>query len=333
MRLISMTNAEQLAAWQPDEMALPPTDFARHAPDAHCVLESDAGEIAARCSLWWRNTPPHPGHCLGVIGHYTARDARAAHALLQHAARQLAARGCTLAVGPMDGNTWRHYRLLSERSIDEHDDEPPFFLEPDNPDEWPQHFSGGGFAPLAHYLSAINDDLSLEDPCAARITQRLEAANVRIRSLDMSRLEAEMALIYAVAAIGFRHNLLYTPIEQAEFLELYRPLLPYVCSELVLIAEQRGQPVGFSFTLPDWLQEKRGQRCDTVIMKTLAVLPGRNYAGLGSILAARTQRVARDLGYGRIIHALMHEGNNARNLSARYNARPFRRYTLYSRLL
>ncbi len=329
MRLITVTDAEQLAAWQHDEMALPPADFACHAPDAHCVLASDMSEITARCSLWWRDPPPHPGHRLGVIGHYAAREVEAAHALLQSAIEQLAAHGCTLAVGPMDGNTWRRYRLLSEHLMDE----APFFLELDNLDEWPQHFLSSGFAPLAHYLSALNDDLTHEDPRAARIEQRLNAADVRIRSLDMNRLSEEMSFIYDVAVVAFRRNFLYTPIEQAEFLKMYQPLLPFVRPEMVLIAEHRGRPVGFSFSLPDWLQQKRERLCDTVIMKTLAVLPGRDYAGLGSALAARTQRIACELGYRRIIHALMHEGNNSRNLSVRYNARPFRRYTLYSRQL
>ena len=36
------------------------------------------------------------------------------------------------AVGPLDGSTWRRYRLVTERGV-----EPPFFMEPDNPDDWP----------------------------------------------------------------------------------------------------------------------------------------------------------------------------------------------------
>lgn len=333
MRFITATNAQQLEAWRHDgiagDMALSPDDFARHAPGAHCLMEDGAGDIAARCSLWWRDTPLHHDYRLGVIGHYAARDARTAQALLQHAVEHLAERGCTLAVGPMDGNTWRRYRLLSERLADE----PPFFLEPDNPGDWPQHFLSSGFAPLAYYVSALNNDLNHEDPRASRIARRLDKMCVRIRSLDTSRLEDEMRLIHAVACVSFRRNFLYTPIEQADFLEMYRPVLPLVRPELVLIAEHNGQPVGFSFALPDCLQEKRGRRCDTVIMKTIAVLPGRHYAGLGNVMAVHTQRIARELGYQRIIHALMHEGNNSRNLSARYNARPFRRYTFYARPL
>lgn len=71
---------------------------------------------------------------------------------------------------------------------------------------------------------------------------------------------------------------------------------------------------------------------DTVIIKTVAVLPGRAYAGLGNVLVARVQAIAYALGYRRAIHALMHDSNNSRNLSDRY-ARSIRRYTLYARKL
>jgi L-amino acid N-acyltransferase YncA len=69
---------------------------------------------------------------------------------------------------------------------------------------------------------------------------------------------------------------------------------------------------------------------DTVIVKTVAVLPGRRLAGLGNVLVARCQQAARALGFRRAIHALMHESNNSRNLSAHY-AKPFRRYTIFAR--
>jgi hypothetical protein len=53
-------------------------------------------------------------------------------------------------------------------------------------------------------------------------------------------------------------------------------------------------------------------------------------AGLGNVLVARCQQAARALGFRRAIHALMHESNNSRNLSAHY-AKPFRRYTIFAR--
>jgi hypothetical protein len=53
---------------------------------------------------------------------------------------------------------------------------------------------------------------------------------------------------------------------------------------------------------------------------------------LGSLLLAACQRTARQLGYTRAIHALMHEQNISRNLSRRY-ADPIRRYALFGKAL
>ncbi|MBV9712853.1 MAG: hypothetical protein JO011_18285, partial [Ktedonobacteraceae bacterium] len=111
---------------------LTPRTLERSRADAHWILEGDDGGIQARCSLWWKNVPQLPDQRIGLIGHYAAYDTASAVSLLQLACKELARQGCTLAVGPMDGSTERRYRLLSERGT-----EPPFFLEPDNPDDWP----------------------------------------------------------------------------------------------------------------------------------------------------------------------------------------------------
>ena len=96
-----------------------------HRPDAHIIVFGAGDRLGARCSLWWTGPPPLEHHRLGVIGHYAADDDGAARRLLDAAAGRLAEAGCTLAVGPMDGNTWRRYRFIVERGA-----EPPFFLEP-----------------------------------------------------------------------------------------------------------------------------------------------------------------------------------------------------------
>lgn len=304
-----------------------PQVLLRHAPDEHWLLVNDDGAPSARASLWWKNAPPHAMHQLGIIGHFAATDARAGCELLQHAVARLAECGCTLAVGPMDGNTWRRYRLVTERGV-----EPPFFLDPDNPPDWPTHWTGAGFAPLASYFSALNPDLTREDPQVARAGERLSRLGVRLRPLNTADLEADLRRIYAVSARAFTANLLYTPLSEADFLAQYTALRDRMKPELTLLAELGGEVVGYVFTLPDWQQAARGEAVDTVIVKTVAVLPERRCAGLGAWLVAETQRAARALGYRRAIHALMHESNNSLNLSGRY-ATPFRRYTLFGKEL
>ena len=304
-----------------------PADLVRYAPDAHWCLTGEDGEAAGRCSLWWRHTPSLPGQRVGLIGHYAARDAMAAGRLLSHACAQLTARGSTLAVGPIDGSTWRRYRLIVERGR-----APIFFLEPDHPDDWPGHFRDTGFAPLAYYRSAINTDLSCCDARIPEIARRLAVRDVRIRTLDPRAFEDELRRIYAISASSFRDNLLYTPLGETEFIAQYRSLRPHVRPELILIAERRDAPIGFIFAVPDLLQARRGEPTDTVIIKTIAVLPEHSGDGLGGLLMARCQETARELGYTRAIHALMHEGNRSGRISGHY-ARTLRRYALFARTL
>lgn len=297
-----------------------------HVPDDHIAV-MDGGSLVARCSCWWTTGPQMLGERLGVIGHYAARDRAASTELLARACGALADAGCTLAIGPMDGNTWRRYRFITERG-----EAPPFFLEPDNPDDWPTHWTASGFAPIATFTSAANDDLSVEDMRSEAARDSLRDAHVSLRTFDHSRADEELRRIFSLSLTAFSRNFLYTPISEPEFMAGNRALLPYVRPELVLMAERAGDLVGFMFALPDMLQVRRGEAIDTVVLKTMAVDPSCRGLGLGGVLMDDVQRTARALGFRRAIHALMHESNKSRTLSDRY-ARTIRRYTLFSKPL
>ncbi len=289
--------------------------------DEHWVCLNKADEIVARCSLWWRQTPPYEAQRIGLIGHFAADDCAAAHELLTVACAELKRHDCTMAVGPMDGSTWQSYRVVTERGA-----APPFFLEPDTPDEWAQYFGQGGFAPLAEYFSTIIPDLRVRHPRLDDIAASL--SRVTIRAAHRTGLADELRHIYAVAAIAFQPNFLYTPISEEDFLAQYEPLRPYLQPELVLLAEHEGRAVGFLFALPDFAQTQRGETMDTFIVKTVAALP--EYSGLGSLLVARSHEVGASLGFRRAIHALMHEDNKSRRISRHYS-QPLRRYALFGK--
>lgn len=325
--LIETEQQQEAFLHAPGMPALAPATVAQQKPEAMLLHSSRHGAVLARCSLWWSRAPLHETHRVGLIGHYAALDDAAAAPLLQRACALLTERGCTMAVGPMDGNTWQSYRLLTERGT-----EPVFFLEPDNPDSWPQHFTLNGFTPLAQYYSALVTDLSLADPRLSEIAERMNALGVVLRPLRADDFVNEMARIYAVSEISFQRNFLYTPIPCDEFIAQYAVIRPHVQPDLVLLAEHAARPVGFVFALPDLTQARRGENINTAIIKTVAVLPEARFKGLGSLLVARSHIIAREAGFRRVIHALMHEDNRSRNISAHY-ARPLRRYTLYARSL
>ncbi len=295
--------------------------------DAHWILEGDDG-IQARCSLWWKSVPQLPDQRIGLIGHYAACDTAAAISLLQLACKELARQGCTLAVGPMDGSTERRYRLLSERGT-----EPPFFLEPDNPDDWPGHFTASGFTPLAHYYSTMHVGFGREDARISILEDQLAAEGVILRHLDMDYFEDELRNIYPLVASSFRDNFLASPISEEDFLEMNRGLCPYIQPELILLAECEDHIVGFAFAVPNWLQAQRGEGIDMLVLKTLAVHPAYRGKGLSTLLSERLGTVAYDLGYRRSIHALMHEKNISRTMSQARDTQIIRRYTLFAQNL
>jgi GNAT superfamily N-acetyltransferase len=339
LSIVSVATAAQEQQFCRLEPTLAPSQLNKWQADQHLLACLD-GHAVARCSLWWRSAPFVQGETVGCIGHYAATDRTGARMLLAAASTQLASAGCTLAVGPLDGSTFRAYRFVTRRSY-QGEPLPRFVFEPDNPDAWPADFIGAGFGPYAEYISALapltGPDLQLE-----HLTARLEAQGIRLRGLDpaifdrstagQNAFDQEMARMYPLVMTAFAANPLFTPVSYEEFAAQYAPVRLLLAPRLVMLAERAGELVGFLLALPDFAQAQRGEAIDTVVLKTLAVLPGLAGMGLGSLLTAAVHTHAYDLGYRRAIHALMHVENRSRRISA-HTALPFRGYTLFGHAL
>ncbi|PTY01466.1 N-acetyltransferase [Verrucomicrobia bacterium LW23] len=314
----------------PDVSTLEPLKreiLASHDCDMHLVVATETEH--ARASLWWTHVPQMEGRRPGTIGHFAATGPIAAAAVLDEASRLLRQAGCTCAVGPMDGTTWRKYRFVTDLRGERDSAEPPFMLEPQNPDDYPKWFMQNGFAPLAQYSSTLVTDLEREDPRADRARARLAAGGIEIRAMDPARFDADLEAVYHLSCQSFTQQYLYTPIDLPHFLALYQPLRARMVAEMVLLAWQGATLVGYLFGIPDLTQAQRGLQVNTAIIKTLAILPARAFAGLGAVLVNEFHRRARAMGMTRCIHALAHEGNaRSQNISSFFGER-MRGYTLY----
>lgn len=319
---------------------LTPSQYGQGKADLHLLALVD-GQVVARCSLWWSSVPVVPQARVGCIGHYAAHHRAAAHALLTRACEHLAAAGCTLAVGPLDGSTFRAYRFVTDEALQGDNTRPPFLLEPMNPPAWPGDFLAAGFTPWSEYLSDLAP-LHSPDPQLESRTSALAAQGIHLRELDpaifsgtaasVAAFDRELARIYPLVMTAFANNPLFTAISYAEFHAQYAPVRLLLSPGLVALAERDGELVGLLFALPDFAQAQRGENIDTVILKTLAVLPSLAGMGLGSLLTAKVHTQAHLLGYRWAIHALMHAHNRSRRISA-HTAQPFRTYTLFARSL
>src|SRR5262245_13107353 len=205
-RPVEVIRAEDQARFCRLEPQLDHAAVERQFPGAMWMLE-DGGMVTARCSLWWADTPEYLGHQVGYVGHYAVTDPEAAPHLLRLACEELVQKGCTLAIGPIDGNTWQRYRFITERGS-----EPLVFLEPDNPDERPKQSTDFGFTPLADYYSAVTTGLTANDPRLEGTAERLRDAGITIHTLDPARRDEELRRAHALSLVSFRNNFLYTPI-------------------------------------------------------------------------------------------------------------------------
>ena len=270
--------------------------------------------ICKDIGLWWSEVPAYKNHRVGCLGGFQQITPEQ----LEECEEKLRQAGCTLAIGPMMGNTWRTHRAVIESNGSE-----PFLLEPFTPPALAQRFREAGYEELMTYSSSIID---LEKTAGdfSGIVARMAREKVVIRPLEMSDLENELCAIHQLSVEAFRENFLYVSISQEEFLTMYLKYAPILSPSCAFLAECEGRLAGFVFGYP---QEK------TIVVKTLAVLPERRFAGLGTLLVSTMQEAARKEGCEHAIHALQREDNQSLRISQRFSATVFRRYALFSKLL
>lgn len=308
-----------------DSTGFDPAKLLTQDVDQHFAVLDRQQRICARCSIWWRKTAVVNKRNIGAIGHYSAADSVAARALLEHACREIKARGCGLAIGPLDGNTWRRYRFITDRGSAK-----PFFLEPDNPDEWPQHFVECGFNAYAQYVSELNRDIEHRQPELGALRSKFADIGVTIEPLDLDGPAEDLHGIYRVVCEAFAESLLFTPLAFDDFVQLYAAMIATVDPQLMLIARHRGRIVGFIFSPPDYLQDRDPAKIDTIVIKTIAILPEKRYSGLGRLLIVEMLGNAIGLGYRQAISALMYGTNRSQTISSGCAGR-MRSYRIFAR--
>jgi hypothetical protein len=294
-------------------------------PDLHLQVVND-NQAVAYASLWFDGPRIDPDQPTGLIGHYAASTNQAAKILLEGSLAALKAQGCRQVIGPMDGSSWKSYRFVAEAGV-EAPFSAPFFLEPQQPAEYLAQFLAAGLTPLAHYHSALVVHPP-PDPKMPAVRARLAHNGVSIAAIAPNRLTETLQHIYRLSLVSFRHNLLYTPISEAVFLALYQPLLAQLPPEFTRLAwwgQDHPELVGYAFAVPDLLRPQR----DTLIIKTVAVRPGRMFAGLGRLLNDDLNQLAHQMQMPRVIHALMHDHNTSAIISRKTGkSQIIRRYLL-----
>lgn len=286
------------------------------APDVTLQAVQD-GLAVARAGVW--RGPDWQGRRAAFIGHFAALSDDAARVALDAACAQARALGAAVALGPVDGSTWFRYRLVSDPGT-----RPPFALEPWNGPADVRRWETAGFTGRLTYHSSVATPATHQpDRRAADLAGRFAGVTLRAPTLTEPDLGRDLGALHDLSLAAFAGNPLYSPLPRVAFEGLYRPLLGRVTLDWVWLAEHQGQLVGFLFAYPD-------PASGALVVKTLAVQPGRAWAGLGRHLSNLLHARAFAAGAPEVIHALMWDGNESAALSAT-RGDVIRRYAVYGR--
>jgi len=306
---------------------LPHVDLELDSPDETWIQLDESKNIVGHFSLWYCETPTLGRKTVGYIGHYYAKTFTVGKNILMRASELLKGYGCQLAVGPVDGNTWRRYRLVSGTA-----DVPKFLLEPENPLEYPAHFIDAEFETLSTYSSSILDvKPQFVDEATMEKLNAGELRRVTIRAIDLNNFDRELRTIYGIACDAFEDNFLYSEISEFEFIQRYHKMKPVVIPQLVLIAEHEKHPIAFALAVPDPTLSNNSVK--TAILKTVGRIKDDRFKGLGLKLIAECHAAADKLGFSRMIHALYRDDNISSTYSTASDAQVFRRYAVYGKIL
>ena len=290
------------------------------------------GELLAGVSVWYSNTPTYNGLPVAFLGNYKTRSRASGIEILHLAEAEIEKlainkkldRKIEYLVGPVNGNTFKEYRLVTSGF-----DSPPFALENFTARDLPGHFIAAGYQSIATYSSSIL-------PPSTKIPgddKELATSGITIRNFRMEEADRELSRLYKITSEAFENNFLYSPISQEEFKEMYKPVLPLIDPQFLFIAEKDGRAVGYLFAIDD--RKGGGKRDNCLVIKTLARCPEEslNRAGIGRNLVRICHDKARKRGYGSIIHALYKSDNRSGCFSTLSGAQVFRQYALYAKRL
>ncbi|HEY2932687.1 MAG TPA: hypothetical protein VGK99_13165 [Acidobacteriota bacterium] len=248
------------------------------------------------------------GDRVGFFGHFEARDGNVAHALLDHAAAWLHARGASAMRGPVDLSTNYRCGLLVKG-----DPGPPTVMMPYNPPEYRNYLESYGLAEVKRLLAfrLKKETLNLVE-LTAFVKKLRQRTSLSVRPVRYFR--KDMRLIAAIYNRIWSRNWGFAPMSRKEFLQETAGLALVCPPDLFQIAFAGEEPIGLAVALPDhnpaiqacdgrllpigwwkFFRELRRARLLRVIM--LGVVPEHRRSGADSLMLYELSRKSLARGF------------------------------------
>jgi len=205
------------------------------------------------------------GRIAGIIDHHYVRvheenagffgffesvgDPKVAEMLLSKVRQWLKDHKMEKMVGPMNPSTNDECGLLVEGF-----ESSPCLMMTYNPPYYPSLLEGYGLKKVmdlyAYWLGTSSFILERLN----RITRRLKEKDpqLSVRPMNLRHFDEEVKIIKGIYNDAWSNNWGFVPFTEEEINDLAKNLKPLVVPELVLIAHLGEEPIGFSFSLPDY---------------------------------------------------------------------------------
>jgi GNAT superfamily N-acetyltransferase len=317
--------------------------FFRHS-DAELFLAERDGEVVGRiAAIENRRHLETYRDGTGFFGFFECVDEPAvARALVARAAEWVRGRGLVRLRGPMSFTINDECGLLVDAF-----DRPPVLLMAYNPPYYAALLEGAG-------LVKCQDLFAYRMDVPERVPERLAAAaaavagrGIAVRKLDFERFDEEVERVHRIHSRAWADNWGAVPLTVDEMRALAAELKPLADRDLVFLAEEAGEPVGVSVTVPDIHQALRlahgrllpfgllrilwaKRRIDAVRVLIMGVLPGHRFRGVDAAMYARTMAEARRKGYRWGEMSWVLESNPAMvRVAERLGAERYKTYRIY----
>lgn len=247
----------------------------------------------------------------GFFGFFESiNDSEVAHALLDRACRWVSEQGLTRIRGPTNFTVNDEAALLVDGF-----DRPPVIMMTYNPPYYEKLVTDYGFQKAQDLLAYYLNTPESIPPRLARAWKLMEERHgIRIRSINMKDFDGEVDRIHRVHEQAWSENWGSVPLTRNEIHRIAKDLKLIVDPDLVLIVEDRGEPVGVSVSLPDInqaLMHANGRlfplglfkilwyrrKIDALRVFIMGVVKGYRHRGLDAAMYYKTMEVGLKKGY------------------------------------
>jgi len=272
-------------------------------------------------------------------------DPEVFHNLLDTAKAWLREKGKDFMIGPMNPSTNDEIGILVKGY-----DTPPYFMMTHNPPYYKNLMEELGYQKIkdvyAYYIHKDTFNFNEKLMKVAETTKK--KLGVKIRSVNLKNFNEELERIRYIYNNAWSKNWGFVPMTPEEFDFLANDFKKLIDPNLVLIAELKGKPVGFSLALPDYNQVfkkiKNGKllpngwlkflierkKINSLRVITLGVVPELQHVGIGGIFYLETFYRGTAAGYPSAEMSWVLEDNELMNKAAiLMGGKKYKTYRIY----